>query len=231
MKFVAFLLFSTILSATNVLAHEVWRGLVVAPENRCAPYNSRVYRYPQSVEDLIVAKLGGVYAPYTGRWFDSDTETDIEHIVARSEAHDSGLCDSTSLTKRKFSTDLLNLTLAGPRVNRHQKVDKDAADWLPPMNKCWYVSRIVAVKQRYNLTVDLREAMVLSRILNSCTFTETKMVVLPSEVPIGALDLYDDNENGRISCREARSHGIAPVKRGHPAYAFMRDGNRDGVVC
>ncbi len=42
---------------------------------------------------------------------------------------------------------------------------------------------------------------------------------------------WDDNGNGRISCAEARAHGIAPVRRGHPAYLYMRDGDRDGVVC
>ena len=42
---------------------------------------------------------------------------------------------------------------------------------------------------------------------------------------------WDDNRNGRISCAEARAHGIAPVRRGHPAYAFMTDGDGDGVVC
>ena len=46
-----------------------------------------------------------------------------------------------------------------------------------------------------------------------------------------ALALYDDNGNGRISCAEARAHGIAPVSRGHPAYEYMRDGDGDGVVC
>ena len=47
----------------------------------------------------------------------------------------------------------------------------------------------------------------------------------------GVLARYDDNGNGRISCAEARAHGIAPVRRGHPAYAHMRDGDGDGVVC
>ena len=42
---------------------------------------------------------------------------------------------------------------------------------------------------------------------------------------------WDDNGNGRISCAEARRHGIAPVRRGHPAYAHMRDPNNDGVIC
>ena len=46
-----------------------------------------------------------------------------------------------------------------------------------------------------------------------------------------ALQRYDDNRNGRISCREARRHGIAPVKREHPAYRFMRDRDNDGEVC
>ncbi len=42
---------------------------------------------------------------------------------------------------------------------------------------------------------------------------------------------WDDNGNGRVSCAEARRHGIAPVPRSHPAYAYMRDADRDGVVC
>lgn len=46
-----------------------------------------------------------------------------------------------------------------------------------------------------------------------------------------ALRLYDDNGNGRITCREARRHGIAPVPREHPAYAYMHDGDGDGTVC
>lgn len=42
---------------------------------------------------------------------------------------------------------------------------------------------------------------------------------------------WDDNGNGRISCAEARRHGIAPVPRGHPAYPYMNDRDGDGVVC
>ena len=69
-----------------------WRGLTVAPEHRCAPYDKRRdYPYPQSVERDIVRELGAVYGPYTGTCFASTRETDIEHIVAASEAHDSGV--------------------------------------------------------------------------------------------------------------------------------------------
>jgi len=72
---------------------KLWRGLAVAPEARCAPYSRDDYRYPASVEAEIIAAMGGrIYGPYTGRYFGSPAETDIEHIVAVSEAHDSGMC-------------------------------------------------------------------------------------------------------------------------------------------
>ena len=227
---------------------ETWRGLVVAPERRCSAYNSRDYRYPQSVETRIIAEIGKIYGPYTGRCFASRYETDIQHIVARSEAHDSGLCAADRATRRRFASDLLNLTLASPSLNRHAKRAHDAAEWLPPMNKCWFAARIVEVRRKYGLTIDRREADALESALSSCSSTE--MIVRscavgesgssatppasPNVAPSGdvdALRLWDDNRNGRIICREARRHGIAPVWHGHPAYSFMRDGDGDGVVC
>ena len=81
--------------------------VTVAPEHRCAPYDKkRDYPYPQSLERDIVRELGAVYGPYTGRCFASTRETDIEHIVAASEAHDSGLCAADSATKARFARDL-----------------------------------------------------------------------------------------------------------------------------
>ena len=83
------------------------------------------YPHPQSVEARIVAEMGAIiYGPYTGRWFSSTRETDIEHTVARSEAHDSGLCAADSGTRRRFASDLLNLTLASPGVNRHRRATR-----------------------------------------------------------------------------------------------------------
>lgn len=45
------------------------------------------------------------------------------------------------------------------------------------------------------------------------------------------LALWDDDGNERITCGEARRHGIAPVTSEHPAYPHMRDSDGDGVVC
>ena len=50
--------------------------------------------------------------------------------MATREAHDSGLCARDRATRARFATDLRNLTLAAPRLNR-QKGHKDAAQWLP----------------------------------------------------------------------------------------------------
>ena len=190
--------------------------------------------------------MGGIiYGPYTGNTYSSTRETDIEHIVSRSEAHDSGLCAASDATRRRFSSDLLNLTLASPSVNRHQKSGKDAAEWLPDLNRCWFADRVIQVKQEYGLTVDSTEADALDTILSGCVSFELVVVSAPPQPqPTSAparrtdspsntdpLSRYDDNDNGRITCAEARSHGIAPVRRGHPAYRYMRDGDGDGIVC
>ena len=117
---------------TTAQPGSTWRGLAIATENRCSPYDSEDYRYVQSVEARIVNAQGGIYGPYTGTWFKSTRETDIEHILARSEAHDSGLCTATKSTRSQFASDLLNLTLASPSVNRHQKVAKTSPSGCQP---------------------------------------------------------------------------------------------------
>ena len=210
-----------------------------------APYDKkRDYPYPQSVEPEIVRALGAVYGPYTGTCFTSRTETDIEHIVAASEAHDSGLCARDRETRARFASDLRNLTLAAPDVNRRQKSGKDAAQWIPRKNRCWFAHQVLDVRLAYGLTIDRREAAALEQVLRGCEDTAMEPIVCPAKTgpsneagggtrkdTSDALARYDENGNGRITCKEARRHGIAPVHRSHPAYRYMRDGDGDGVVC
>ena len=232
---------ASLLAATS--AAETYRGIEVAPERRCSPYDPDDYTYPQSVEQRIVDDLDGVvYGPYTGTCFAHRGQTDIEHIVARSEAHDSGLCARAAASRAAFARDPLNLTLASPAVNRHRKGAKDVAEWTPERNACWFAARTIEVRRRYNLTIDAREAAAVERVLAGCASTEMEVACratvvesAPASVPnvagSDALERYDENGNGRITCAEARRHGIAPVPRGHPAYRFMRDADGDGVVC
>lgn len=170
------------------LAEGTWRGLVVAPEDRCSAYDSNDYRYAQSLEARIVAGLGDIFSPYTGRCFDTARQTDIEHIVARSEAHDSGLCAADPATRRQFAADLANLTLASPEVNRHQKGAKDASAWLPARNRCWFANRIVEVRRKYALTIDEREVNALEPLLAACQSAE--LMVPDCTLPAGVARFY-----------------------------------------
>ncbi len=161
---------ATVINAAVQQALHRLNRLVVAPENRCSPYDSDDYPYPQSVEARIVSGMGGrVYGPYSGTTFGSTRDTDIEHIVARSEAHDSGLCGANQQGRKTFARDLLNLTLASPSVNRHQKSGKDFAEWRPKLNKCWFADRVIKVKAKYSLTIDSREKAALERTLAACS--------------------------------------------------------------
>ena len=147
---------------------EQWQGLIVASEERCAPYDASEYRYPQSVEPRIAASLGGVYSPYTCEIFGAIHETDIEHIVARSEAHDSGLCAALPERKHEFTRDMRNLTLSARPLNRNLKKAKDAAHWTPDKNRCWFAWRVIDIRRGYGLTIDRREADALEAILVAC---------------------------------------------------------------
>ena len=235
-------------------------ALRVAPENRCSPYDSDSYPYSQSVEAQIVSRMGGrIYGPYTGTNFSSTRETDIEHIVAKSEAHDSGLCSADAGTRRTFSNDLLNLTLASPSVNRHQKSGKDFAEWRPALNSCWFADTTIKVKFKYGLTLDSRERAALEATLLGCSSVgmvfrdaarqrtqpvqqqsqrqeqaqpaQPALPAQPAQPSSGNWQQWDTNGNGRITCAEARAAGIAPVHQGHPAYPRMDDRDNDGVVC
>ena len=169
-----------LLSFASLHAQECsWRGIPIAPENRCTDYYPKDYRYPQSVEvDIIEAQGGTICSPYTLECFESRSETDIEHIVARSEAHDSGLCAATDEVKRQFASDLINLTLASPTLNRHEKSDKDAAEWLPEQKRCWFAAQIIAVRLTYGLSIDREEADALDDVITECEIPEDSVPYL-----------------------------------------------------
>lgn len=221
-----------LLSLPWIQAHpqDTWRGLTLASESRCSPYDPDDYPYPQSVEDRIIAQLGGVYSPYTGEWFADKFETDIEHIVARSEAHDSGLCAAGAGARRQFARDLRNLTLAAPNLNRYRKVAKDAAEWLPERNRCWFAQRIIEVRKAYSLTIDRREARALDAVLSSCESFE--MVVFPRAAGNTSAQNEADGPCGPYrNCTELRKDHPGGVPKGHCAYRGTMDRDKDGWAC
>lgn len=176
----ASILVSILLSTTTFAQGEEYRGITVAPEHRCSLYYRDLYRHTPSAEKKIVDLMdGAIYSPYTGTCFGSIKETDIEHMVATSEAHDSGLCWADAETRKKFSDDILNLTLASPSVNRQEKKAKDVAEWLPDKNACWFVSRTLEVRRKHGLTIDKKEAAASESVLSKCSSTELVVPACP----------------------------------------------------
>ena len=112
-------------------------------------------------------RLGAqVYTPYTCTLYaiegDGTADTDIDHIVALAEAYESGLARDPF---EEFGGDILNLTVAVPGVNRNQKSDNDAGEWRPERSQGWYAATIVAVKQKYGMSVDPAERDALEEML------------------------------------------------------------------
>ena len=151
----------------------MWMGLPVCEEVERTGYDRDAFGSAySSLEDEIIRGLpksgGQVYTPYSCKLFDirpdGTAATDIEHIVALAEAYDSGLRESQF---RTFAGDLANLTIADPSVNRHQKSDRDAAEWRPARNTGWFAAKVVAVKQKYGLSVNPAERDGLASMLAS----------------------------------------------------------------
>ncbi|MXX68124.1 MAG: hypothetical protein F4Y74_04105 [Gemmatimonadales bacterium] len=150
-----------------------WRGLVVAPELRCSDYDPEQYRHPAGLEDAVIAELGDkLYEAYTGVYYDHPRDVQVDHIVAKREAHDSGGCTWAPSLRREFARDLDNLALASPRLDLGIKAGNDAAEWMPDFNRCWYAGTIVAVRRKYDLTVDEAERDALEGVLANCDSTE-----------------------------------------------------------
>ena len=154
-------------------ASPTWMGLPVCEEGARIGYDRDAFGSAySSLEDEIIESLpkvgGQVYTPYTCRLFDIRADgtaaTDIEHIIALAEAYDSGLAESQF---RTFAGDIDNLTIADPAVNRDQKSDRDAGEWGPLQNSGWFAARVMAVKQKYALSVNPDERDALQTMLNS----------------------------------------------------------------
>jgi hypothetical protein len=115
-------------------------------------------------------------SPYSGEdvAFDQqdDNSLDIDHVVALSDAWQTGASSWDDETLRAFANDPLNLLAVEDHLNQ-QKGDGDAATWLPPRKsyRCEYVARQIAVKAKYDLWVKPSEKDAMQRVLGSCTDT------------------------------------------------------------
>ena len=130
--------------------------------------------YKEKTRECVVLS-GTLIDPFSGETINfvrgnvSSMEVQIDHVVALSNAWQTGAVKLSIKDRTAFANDPMNLLAVKGRLNS-QKGDGDAATWLPPLKsfRCDYVARQIAVKIKYKLwfTAPEKEAMV--RILKSC---------------------------------------------------------------
>jgi hypothetical protein len=96
-------------------------------------------------------------------------EVQIDHVVALSNAWQTGAFKLSVTQRTALANDPLNLFAVKGRLNS-QKGDGDAATWLPPLKsfRCTYVAQQIAVKAKYTLWVTAPEKDAMTRILAAC---------------------------------------------------------------
>jgi|UniRef100_UPI0040492380 hypothetical protein len=148
--------------------------------NGCDTRNDILYRdltskvFKSGTRECVVLS-GTLLDPYSGekisflRGVTSSMEVQIDHVVALSNAWQTGAFKLTFEKRREFANDPLNLVAVKGRLNS-QKGDGDAATWLPPRKniRCAYVAQQIAVKAKYNLWVTPPEKAAMVRLLANC---------------------------------------------------------------
>ena len=96
-------------------------------------------------------------------------EVQIDHVVALSNAWQTGAFKLTVVQRTALANDPMNLFAVKGRLNS-QKGDGDTATWLPPLKsfRCLYVAQQIAVKAKYSLWVTSPEKEAMARILTAC---------------------------------------------------------------
>jgi hypothetical protein len=211
-------------------------------------------RFKAGTRDCVV--LTGVLAdPYTGTRIDfvrgQSYSVDIDHVVALGNAWTSGAWRHDIRKRAALANDPLNLLAVDAAANR-SKSDSNAASWLPPhkANRCAYVARQIAVKEKYRLAVTASERAQMVRQLATCPgqpqvvdLTRAPTMVdhhiadpgvatktpRPTSSPAGAGS--DDASTYYRNCDAARAAGAAPVHRGDPGYGAHLDRDGDGSAC
>lgn len=128
-----------------------------------------------TVGDGCKVLTGTLDDPYTGktiafvRGADTSDDVQIDHVVALSNAWQTGAQQLTREIREQLANDPLELLAVDGDANQN-KSDGDAATWLPPNKafRCQYVARQVAVKAKYSLWVTQPEHDAIKRVLTAC---------------------------------------------------------------
>ena len=129
--------------------------------------------YREKTRNCVI-ESGILEDPYSGEKIEfqrgekTSALVQIDHVVALSNAWQTGIFQATTKVRTAFANDPLNLMAVKGSLNS-QKGDGDAATWLPPNKpfRCAYITRQIQVKAKYGLWVTKAEKDAMLRILQS----------------------------------------------------------------
>jgi hypothetical protein len=114
---------------------------------------------------------GTLHNEYTGKTITlqhgpDTTAIQVDHVVALGDAWKMGACHWSSTKRESFAVDVAELRAVDTHDNE-VKSDKDAAQWLPPANRTWYVETQINIKAKYGLGVTAAERSAMTRVLKT----------------------------------------------------------------
>ncbi|CCK32961.1 putative secreted protein (plasmid) [Streptomyces davaonensis JCM 4913] len=124
---------------------------------------------------------GTWYSPYDDRYVEGPRGLDIDHMVPLAEAWDSGASAWTAKEREAYANDLGDgrALIAVTAASNRSKADQDPATWQPPADgyRCTYAITWVAVKTRWQHTIDPAEQAALAEILSACPNSPIEVVL------------------------------------------------------
>ena len=167
---------------------------------------------------------------FQGKWlsyYDNKTwtksfEVQIDHLVPLAEAWDSGAYQWDLATRIRYANDLGERRGLVPTTTalNYSKVADDPRWYVPKVNACKYIASWIAVKGRWNMTVDKREKEAIDKVMKGCpdsklTITRAKITLLPFAAGTGTAnnDIRIDSivYGGTSEKIILRNKGKAPV--------------------
>jgi len=191
------------------------------------------------------------YSYYDGVWLTDPSGLDIDHLVPLAEAWASGAHLWDPARREQFANDEQALVAVTARSNR-SKGARDPAEWMPTSESgyCPYAAAWVAVKARYDLTMDRSEYDFLANALDGACATTTvsldtpilafPVLAAPTLPVVGptTTTLAPDvppNPGDNRNCSDFSTHAEAQAwfDRYFPHYGDVArlDADGDGVAC
>jgi len=120
---------------------------------------------------------GDWLSPYDNVMHTNPSDLDIDHMVPLKEAWDSGAWNWTAAQRQTFANDLSDARalIAVTAGQNRSKSDRDPSNWIPPQKSyvCTYLSEWVAIKARWNLSMDQSEFGRIKNLLTASCATTT----------------------------------------------------------